>query len=469
VGLVSFNTQATVDVPLTRDVPALFAGLAGLAAAGGTDIGAALAAASDHLATDGRTDALHVIVLLTDGRRDDRLEDPRQVAQAARDRGVRIYTIGLGSDVDRALLREIAAADSRYFEAPSPGQLFPIYEEILRQVVSSLAGNLVIDDKLASQIDLVPGSSAPPGLEEGARLLWGRALFPTGGLTLTYTVQPQATGLLPVNELAFADYNDADGARRRFEFPVPVVEVIAPTPLPTDTVTATPTPSATSTATATVTPQPTETSTATASPTRRPTPVPTPIYLPVALKGACTPGWAYSNVVLVIDTSSSMTGAKLTAAKAAAKVFVAGLRLPLDRAGVVGFDAEPTLARSLSGDPAAVEAAIDGLSIRRGTQVHTALRTAARELISSGRGAPGNRPVIVLLSDGIHDGPASEVLGEAATARALGIRLYAVGLGDDADGTLLQAVADPGGYRFAPSPDELREIYRGLAQRVACR
>jgi Ca-activated chloride channel homolog len=90
------------------------------------------------------------IVMLTDGENTDD-PDPLEVAQAAADRGVRIYTIGIGSptgttlqidgfsvftQLDEAMLQQIAqVTGGTYFNAQSRDELIDIYNNLNRQLV----------------------------------------------------------------------------------------------------------------------------------------------------------------------------------------------------------------------------------------------------------------------------------------------------------------------------------------------
>jgi Mg-chelatase subunit ChlD/sugar lactone lactonase YvrE len=440
IGLASFSSDASVDVPLTDDIPAVIDGLEMLSPGGGTNMAAALERARANLRDFGREEALPVIVMLSDGRNNDGMPDPRPVAQEVRNWGAQIYTIGLGGDVDEDLLREIAGGGG-YFFAPTPSELFPIYGDILRIVLSSLAGNLIIDDELSETVEYVDGSSRPAALVSTGRLRWGRSILPSSGLTLTYRVRPLQPGCSEVNRHAVADYTDADGERRRYTFPVPTICALTPTPTPT----------------------------ASATPTASPTPTPVAVHVPVAFKGACLPGKAHASVVLLIDTSSSMAGEKLTAAKTAAGLFVDLLQFPRDQVAVVGFSAEPYVASVLTRDAAAARRAIDGLAVGRGTRIDSALWAAARQLRGQRRDVR-NRGVIVLMTDGGQSGRVSDVLDLAGEVRAMPATIYAIGLGADADGELLRAVAGaPGRYYYAPSERELREIYRRIAVSIPCR
>ena len=441
IGLVDFAEESELVAALSHDVVPVLDGLDGLVAEGGTNLAAAIRVAADHLAADGRPDALPVIILLTDGRHTAGDGDPLSEAARARADGVRIHTIGLGFDVDADTLRTIAASDARFHPAPRPSDLFPIYADILREVVTSLAGRLEIEDQMGPDVTYLPESAEPPAIESFDRLRWGRSLLPADGITLTYRVRPDRTGRLPTNRLAFAEYDDGDGFRRRFDFPIPEVVVIAPSPTPTSTRPPTPTPG----------------------------PTPAPLHLPYAVRSACVPGVKRADIVLVIDTSSSMAGDKLARAREAAAGFISRLDLPRDKAAVVGFDADAVVASGLSGDRVRIEAAIGGLASGSGTRIDRALRAAAGIIAGDPARNNRNRPVIILLTDGVHGGDRAEVLALAETIRAGGVALYTIGLGDDADRSILAAIASPGGFHFAPSAEDLADIYGRLAGIIPCR
>jgi Ca-activated chloride channel family protein len=154
VGLVAFSGEALTQVPLTTDYPVLLAAIENLQVGqleDGTAIGTAIATAANRLRTaPGRS---RVMVVLTDGENNRGAIDPRTAAQAAAAFGIRIYTIGVGSEgmaavpvgrslfglryenrpvkIDEALLTEIATATGgRYFRAKDAEALQRIYEQI---------------------------------------------------------------------------------------------------------------------------------------------------------------------------------------------------------------------------------------------------------------------------------------------------------------------------------------------------
>lgn len=156
VGLVAFSGEALTQVPLTTDYPVLLAAIDNLQVGqleDGTAIGTAIATAANRLRTaPGRS---RVMVVLTDGVNNRGAIDPRTAAQAAAAFGIRIYTIGVGSEgmaavpvgrslfglryenrpveIDEALLTEIAnSTGGRYFRAKDGEALQRIYEQIDR-------------------------------------------------------------------------------------------------------------------------------------------------------------------------------------------------------------------------------------------------------------------------------------------------------------------------------------------------
>jgi Ca-activated chloride channel family protein len=112
VGLVAFAGTAVVLVPPTTDTQQLLTALGGLSVDGGTAIGEGILTSLDAIAqvdpsvaptgATARRDAGagyadDVIVVLTDGS-NNRGIDPQVAAREAAQRGVRVYTIGYGTD-----------------------------------------------------------------------------------------------------------------------------------------------------------------------------------------------------------------------------------------------------------------------------------------------------------------------------------------------------------------------------------
>ena len=154
IGLVVFAGEALTQVPLTVDYPVLERAVMDLRSGmleDGTAIGSGLATAVNRLRrVPGKS---KVVLLLTDGENNRGTIDPRTAAQAAAALGVRVYTIGVGTEgeapiptgrglsgfryevlpvrIDEELLREIAGmTGGRYFRAKDSEALSRIFRQI---------------------------------------------------------------------------------------------------------------------------------------------------------------------------------------------------------------------------------------------------------------------------------------------------------------------------------------------------
>ncbi|MFI0608519.1 MAG: VWA domain-containing protein [Anaerolineae bacterium] len=268
---------------------------------------------------------------------------------------------------------------------------------------------------------------------------------------------------------------------------LPLIDV-SPTPGPTVTETATqtadpPTAPPTPSPTQTMPPRPTATVAPTQSPspsatlTSEPTVAPVPILLPLLLHEACQPETRHADVALVLDTSSSMLdptangGSKLAAALTAAGVFLDQLHLAADgdQAAIVTFDHGATVAQPLTPDRAALDAALAKISTDRQTCISCGIDAAATELAGP-RHRQGNVPVLVLLTDGrANPETAEEGVRRAALAKAAGLTLFTIGLGNDVDLDALAAIASrPDYFHHAPDAADLEGIYRTVAGTIPC-
>ncbi len=150
VGLVLFGTRAYLQAPLTFDKKsvneilwAMDAGMAGNSTAIGDAMGLALKTLKDTPNPENK-----VIILLTDGENNDGSLSLAQATKLARDEGIKVYTIGVGSpenmvssifgirlgaknDLDEKGLQELAQATrGSYFRADDTKALQQIYNTI---------------------------------------------------------------------------------------------------------------------------------------------------------------------------------------------------------------------------------------------------------------------------------------------------------------------------------------------------
>jgi Mg-chelatase subunit ChlD len=242
----------------------------------------------------------------------------------------------------------------------------------------------------------------------------------------------------------------------------PTVGPASATPRPATTVA----PSVTPTATRSVAATPTATGTATASPRPR-----GPILLPITMKGNCLGlSRVVSDIVLVLDTSSSMRAeGKLDAALGAAGGFIDLVDLRRDHVALVAFDSHARLAVGLTGERARLASGLAGLVTGEGTRLDRGLDAAVTELTGP-RARPAVRRVVILLTDGLPDtGTEAQLDAVLRRAQSVGSLVFTVGLGSDVDAVLLRRLAgDASRYYPAPAKGDLERIYRRIAEVLPC-
>jgi len=133
--LIQFNETVEVLAPLGPPAEAALA-LARLSQAPGTRLDLALDAVAVELDRSRRrpgSDA--VAILLTDGEpTGTTAADVRAAAARLRASGVLVFTIGLGTAVDGALLADVASRPAWYFQAPDTDDLARIYAQIAYEI-----------------------------------------------------------------------------------------------------------------------------------------------------------------------------------------------------------------------------------------------------------------------------------------------------------------------------------------------
>jgi tight adherence protein B len=170
------------------------------------------------------------------------------------------------------------------------------------------------------------------------------------------------------------------------------------------------------------------------------------------------------DVVLAIDTSGSMAGAPLVAAKGAAASFLA--RMPAaTRVAVVGFGPAPLVASPFTLDRAALTAAVNGLVARGETALYDAVGLAVDQF-----GAGPARRAVVVLSDGADTVSRASLDGVASRLASAGARVDVVELASaDANSAALARLAAAGAGRVVPAgdPAALAGIFDGIAATLA--
>ncbi len=156
IGLVLYAGESYTKVPVTSDKAVVIEGLQGVKfdniLQDGTAIGTGLATAINRL-KDSKAKS-KVIILLTDGVNNSGTIEPETASDIAKEYGIKVYTIGLGSngmaqypysiapngdfifrmmkvEIDEQLMKNIAQkTGGKYFRANSNAKLETIYEEI---------------------------------------------------------------------------------------------------------------------------------------------------------------------------------------------------------------------------------------------------------------------------------------------------------------------------------------------------
>lgn len=158
IGLIAFAGEALTQVPITVDYPVIYAAVDQLRPGSGmledgTAIGTAIATGANRLRRS--TGESRVMIVMTDGENNRGEIDPMTAARAAAAFGIKIYTIGIGTEgvapvpvasgpfgvtyanlpvhIDDELLTQVAeTGDGRYFRATSAQALDSVYDQIDR-------------------------------------------------------------------------------------------------------------------------------------------------------------------------------------------------------------------------------------------------------------------------------------------------------------------------------------------------
>jgi hypothetical protein len=279
VGLVSYSDSAALNQGLTSNFATVNNKINALSSTGGyTNIGAAINTANQELATNGRSQAVLVEILLTDGLpnrpyggasanfNEASAEYARGFAQAAHDDGITLYTIGLGSSNDPAtgisqyFLDDNSASGHTYnpgdpaghpysedglafiggghfYLAPTSGDLESIFAEISEEITINIAGTDVwVTDVLPDGVNYVSGSAVPaPDSISGQTLKWNLGSISIGDtktITLDVTFDDLGSQLVDVYPDSRVDYTNYLGNSASKEFDEKSVTVRDCTPTP---------------------------------------------------------------------------------------------------------------------------------------------------------------------------------------------------------------------------------------------
>ncbi|MFS8496518.1 MAG: type II secretion system F family protein [Actinomycetes bacterium] len=172
-------------------------------------------------------------------------------------------------------------------------------------------------------------------------------------------------------------------------------------------------------------------------------------------------------VILAIDTSGSMEGAPIAAAKAAARSFVEAKR-PEDFVAVVTFDDQVRVLQGFTNNTETLLARIDAIEAAGATLLNDAV---LRSLEMFAHPSAANlQPNLILLADGADNGSSAS---EAEVLAAIGesdVRIFGIALeAPDFDPEAVRRIAETssgGMFLQAPSPNELTALYGQIQQEI---
>ncbi|HJH26594.1 MAG TPA: hypothetical protein C5S37_07415 [Methanophagales archaeon] len=130
VGLVSFTSTATLDRHLTSDFDDVKNVIDGYSASGGTNMGDGITEAINELNTNGRAEALHTIIVLSDGYTIGVDEILNTIVPQAVSAGITIYTFGYDGANEGFLTQVATATGGEYHFEPDSAALTAIYTQL---------------------------------------------------------------------------------------------------------------------------------------------------------------------------------------------------------------------------------------------------------------------------------------------------------------------------------------------------
>jgi hypothetical protein len=146
LGLATYSRNAELDQPLTYNFLSLKSRIDSMVAESYTNCEHGLYLARQELTTVGRSTASKAILFMSDGVCNRSMDwnppcnsgsAPAQAiceAGLAKDQGINLYTIGLGTGADQDTLRAIASSSDNYLYAPSSADLEAVFTEMFEKI-----------------------------------------------------------------------------------------------------------------------------------------------------------------------------------------------------------------------------------------------------------------------------------------------------------------------------------------------
>lgn len=147
IGLVSFATTPTLDLMMGQNAVAVKQAIQAISIATEgtqyTNIAETIITATKEIVARKRTTAHQALIILTDGaatyplKKGDASYPAKmaiEAADAAKQQGIEVFTIGLGSTIDKDVLRAIASSADHFYVAPTSADVAQVYEKIAEAI-----------------------------------------------------------------------------------------------------------------------------------------------------------------------------------------------------------------------------------------------------------------------------------------------------------------------------------------------
>lgn len=164
-GVVSWDNDIDFFVPLTNDFTVANTGINNVDADGLTNLDVGIQKAIEILQASTLPVSRRAILFLTDGVGTyTNCSANGSPAKDAANKGIKIYSVGLGNSVSTSELQDIATCtNAKYIPSPSAADLSAVFADLFNAILASTAPlNVTASFTLMSGITYVQGSANPP-------------------------------------------------------------------------------------------------------------------------------------------------------------------------------------------------------------------------------------------------------------------------------------------------------------------
>jgi Mg-chelatase subunit ChlD len=445
IAVVAIGSQAETLIDLSSDRPAILAAIDGLTPAGENDYRGGFDRAREIL-RQRRPDALPVVVTLSDGDSAFPLpgdDDPwLQAALWVHLEGIRSVLVCLtGARTCNPRFQDFAAPRSYFRQSGGGEDLQAFYGELARYLGEADLERLSIsawpNDSFA--YDGLPADHEAPRVEVDGRLVWQQADPLFGRSQIELPLWARAIGTWPALGRIEATWQDREGRLGQASLAPPDVTVLPPPDSGPCQLTS---------------------ARSFAEPARLALGERLLSTARMALR--CEPSPAPLEIVLVLDHSLSMRGARIDDLRKAVQLLLEGQKAEHARFGLVAFSDQILAEEALTEDRARILNRLAGVDPQGDTNIGQALNRA-RLIMNAAR--PDARRYVLLVTDGHNSVGSDSVVSAADAIRDLS-ELMAVCVGGNCDPVLETIVSRSAYYFDVPDGPKLLKLFGRLAEAV---